>query len=103
MAGQKTLLPSSLKVYGFAMTADVPNSAIAADLAAAAVGSRPIAVRRFSAGSHHYVYEATFEDGSSVVVRIAAEHVGLQWQGLSNSRVYFGHGAFHCRGSLLMG
>ena len=56
------------------MTADVPNSAIAADLAAAAVGSRPIAVRRFRTGSHHYVYEATFEDGSSAVVRIAAEH-----------------------------
>jgi Ser/Thr protein kinase RdoA (MazF antagonist) len=56
------------------MTAGMPNSAVAANLAAAAIGSRPIAVRRFGTGSHHYVYEATFADGSPVVVRIAAEH-----------------------------
>jgi Ser/Thr protein kinase RdoA (MazF antagonist) len=57
-----------------AMTAEMPNSAIAANLAAAAVGSQPVVVRRFSTGSHHYVYEATFEDRPPVVVRIAAEH-----------------------------
>ena len=56
------------------MTANVPNSAIAGDLAAAAVGRLPIEVRRFSTGSHHYVFEATFEDRTPVVVRIAAEH-----------------------------
>jgi Ser/Thr protein kinase RdoA (MazF antagonist) len=56
------------------MTADVPNSIIARDLAAAAVGRMPIEVRRFSTGSHHYVFEATFEDRMAVVVRIAAEH-----------------------------
>jgi Ser/Thr protein kinase RdoA (MazF antagonist) len=57
-----------------AMTAEMPNSAIAANLAAAAVGSQPVVVHRFSTGSHHYVYEATFEDRPPVVVRIAAEH-----------------------------
>jgi Ser/Thr protein kinase RdoA (MazF antagonist) len=56
------------------MTADAPNSVIASDLAAAAVGRMPIEVRRFSTGSHHYVFEATFEDRAPVVVRIAAEH-----------------------------
>jgi len=56
------------------MTADVPNSIIARDLAAAAVGRVPIEVRRFSTGSHHYVFETTFEDRLPVVVRIAAEH-----------------------------
>jgi Ser/Thr protein kinase RdoA (MazF antagonist) len=56
------------------MTADVPNSIIARDLAAAAVGRVPIDVRRFGTGSHHYVFEATFEDRPPVVVRIAAEH-----------------------------
>ena len=56
------------------MTAEMPNSAIVANLAAAAVGSQPVVVHRFSTGSHHYVYEATFEDRPPVVVRIAAEH-----------------------------
>lgn len=56
------------------MTTDVPNTAIAGNLAAAAVGRSPITVRRFGTGSHHYVFEATFEDRAPVVVRIAAEH-----------------------------
>jgi Ser/Thr protein kinase RdoA (MazF antagonist) len=55
-------------------TTDAPISAVAGDLAAAAVGCRPIAVRRFGAGLRHYVFEATFEDRAPVVVRIAAEH-----------------------------
>jgi aminoglycoside phosphotransferase len=56
------------------MATDVPNSALAADLATAAVGHRPIDVRRFSRGAHHYVFEAAFADRPPVVVRIAAEH-----------------------------
>jgi aminoglycoside phosphotransferase len=56
------------------MTAVAPNSPIARDLAAAAVGRVPIKVRRFSTGAHHYVFEAVFEDRDPVVVRIAAEH-----------------------------
>src|SRR4051812_9280965 len=56
------------------MTRDGPNSAVAANLAAAAVGRPPIDVRRFDTGSHHYVFEATFEDRAPIVVRIAAEH-----------------------------
>ena len=55
-------------------TAEAPNSAIAGDLAAAAVGRPPIAVRRFDTGLRHYVFEATFDDRAPVVVRIAADH-----------------------------
>jgi hypothetical protein len=62
--------------YGFLiMTTDVPNVAIARNLAAATGGRSPINVRRFDTGSHHYVFEATFQDRPTVVVRsIAAEH-----------------------------
>jgi hypothetical protein len=56
------------------MTTDAPDSAIAGGLAAAALGRLPLAVRRFSTGSHHYVFEVTFEDRAPVVVRVAAEH-----------------------------
>src|SRR5262252_10882621 len=56
------------------MTTVAPYSVIAGDLAAAAVGRPSIEVRRFRTGSHHYVYEVTFEDRKPVVVRIAAEH-----------------------------
>jgi hypothetical protein len=56
------------------VTAEVPNVAIASDLASAAVGRTPTEVRRFGTGLHHYVFEATFEDRPAVVVRIAAEH-----------------------------
>jgi aminoglycoside phosphotransferase len=56
------------------MTTDAPNSAIAGDLATAALGRLPIDVRRFGTGTHHYVFEATFTDRPPVVVRIAAEH-----------------------------
>ena len=51
-----------------------PDASIAADLAAAAVGRRPTDVRRFGAGLHHHVFEASFADRAPVVVRIAAEH-----------------------------
>jgi aminoglycoside phosphotransferase len=57
-----------------AAQANLPNSAIAAELAAAAVGRPPTDVRRFGAGAHHYVFEASFLDRAPVVVRIAAEH-----------------------------
>jgi aminoglycoside phosphotransferase len=53
---------------------DAPNTDIAGDLAAAAVGRQPIKIRRFSSGGHHYVFEAMFADRPPVVVRIAAEH-----------------------------
>ena len=56
------------------MTNNAPSSAVAGELAAAAVGRPPIEVRRFATGAHHYVFEATFADRAPVVVRIAAEH-----------------------------
>jgi Ser/Thr protein kinase RdoA (MazF antagonist) len=52
----------------------VPNVAVARDLASAAVGRTPSEVHRFGTGLHHYVFEAMFEDRLPVVVRIAAEH-----------------------------
>jgi len=48
------------------MTTDAPDSAIAGGLAAAALGRTPLAVRRFSTGSHHYVFEVAFEDRAPV-------------------------------------
>jgi hypothetical protein len=63
------------------MTTAAPNIAIEGGLAAAAVGRQPIKVRRFNTGSHHYVFEATFEDRAPVVVRIAAEHSRLAMAG----------------------
>jgi aminoglycoside phosphotransferase (APT) family kinase protein len=56
------------------MISDRPNGAVAGALAAAAVGCLPIDVRRFSTGSHHYVFEPSFENRAPVVVRIATEH-----------------------------
>jgi Ser/Thr protein kinase RdoA (MazF antagonist) len=56
------------------MTTNAPDAAIAGGLAAAALGRLPLAVHRFSTGSHHYVFEVTFEDRPPVVVRVAAEH-----------------------------
>lgn len=57
-----------------AITTNEPNNAVAGNLVAAALGSRPTEVRRFGTGSQHYVFEATFKDRAPVVVRIAAEH-----------------------------
>lgn len=48
-----------------------PDAMLAADLAVAATGRRPTAVRRFLTGSKHYVFEAEFADRAPVVVRIA--------------------------------
>jgi aminoglycoside phosphotransferase len=56
------------------LTVDAPNTAIARELATAAVGCPPTAVRRFRTGAQHYVFEATFATRPPVVVRIAAEH-----------------------------
>jgi aminoglycoside phosphotransferase len=56
------------------MGTDAPSTAVAGDLAASAVGRRPTEMRRFRTGSHHYVFEAMFEDRPAVVVRITAEH-----------------------------
>jgi aminoglycoside phosphotransferase len=57
------------------MRADlVPDVTAAKMIAAKTIGENPISVQRFSVGSHHYVFEATFESSPPVVVRIAAEH-----------------------------
>jgi Ser/Thr protein kinase RdoA (MazF antagonist) len=52
---------------------DTPDDALAAVLAAAATGCRPVEVKRFRTGSQHYVFEARFESREPVVVRIATE------------------------------
>lgn len=51
-----------------------PDAPLAADIAAKTVGVRPTRVSRFPTGLMHYVFDVGFEDGSAVVVRIAAEH-----------------------------
>jgi aminoglycoside phosphotransferase (APT) family kinase protein len=48
-----------------------PDSALAAELAEAATGRRPVAVSRFTTGSQHFVFEARFADGPPVVVRVS--------------------------------
>jgi len=48
-----------------------PDAALAAALAAAAIGSRPAAVSRFTTGAQHFVFEARFADRAPVVVRIS--------------------------------
>jgi len=50
-------------------TSDVPDAALAGALAAAATGRRPAAVRRFTTGSQHYVFEVELEGRAPVVVR----------------------------------
>lgn len=47
-----------------------PTAALAADIAARAVGSRPCAVIRFTTGARHYVFDVGFEREPSIVVRI---------------------------------
>ena len=51
--------------------ADVPDEALAGELAARTVGQRPLEVRRFTTGSQHYVYEVSFADRAPVVLRIS--------------------------------
>lgn len=50
---------------------DLPHPALAEALAHKASGARPISVRRFTTGSQHFVFEATFTDHDPVVVRIS--------------------------------
>lgn len=56
------------------MDANTPSCSIAGDLAAAAIGQRPVNVDRFVTGSQHYVFEVAFPATAPVVVRIAAEN-----------------------------
>jgi hypothetical protein len=55
------------------MTTTPISNITAGNLATAAVGARPVEVRRFGTGLHHYVFEASFENRAPVVVRIAEE------------------------------
>ncbi len=43
-------------------------------LATAAVGIQPICAKRFGTGSQHYAFEVSFQDGASLVVRMADEY-----------------------------
>ena len=49
----------------------IPDEEFATEIVVQALLLRPMACRRFATGSHHYVYEAEFEDRPPVVVRIA--------------------------------
>jgi len=54
------------------MKTDAPNADTAFGIATAIIGSEPVAVRRFTTGEAHYVFEAVFKDRAPVVVRLAA-------------------------------
>jgi hypothetical protein len=58
-------------------------SALAAALAAEAMGCPPVEVERFTTGSQHYVFEARFASREPVVVRIATEQGGAAMIGAS--------------------
>jgi aminoglycoside phosphotransferase len=47
-----------------------PNAQLAAATASRAIGCAPVAVRRFTTGVRHYVFDLQFTDRSPVVVRI---------------------------------
>lgn len=47
-----------------------PNAQLAAAIALAALGCAPVAVRRFTTGARHYVFDLQFTDRPPVVVRI---------------------------------
>ncbi|HEV2652139.1 MAG TPA: aminoglycoside phosphotransferase family protein [Rhizomicrobium sp.] len=49
----------------------LPDEQLAASIVASSLSVSPLACRRFTTGSHHFVYEATFSDRPPVVVRIA--------------------------------
>ena len=40
----------------------IPDGPLAAELASAAIGDRPIEVKRFGTGAQHYVFEVHFDD-----------------------------------------
>ena len=46
------------------------SAKLAAALASQITGQVPVAVTRFATGSSHYVYEAAFTDGATIVLRI---------------------------------
>ena len=52
----------------------VPNEQLARQIAVRTLGVPPLAVRRFPTGLMHYVYEATFDNHPSLVIRIAASY-----------------------------
>jgi aminoglycoside phosphotransferase (APT) family kinase protein len=57
------------------------NDKLAAAIAEKVCGERPAAVRRFTTGSRHFVYEATFFDRAPVVVRIGDANAHSEMEG----------------------
>jgi hypothetical protein len=52
------------------MTLLEPNAELAAAIAARVTGFSPMAVRRFTTGSRHYVFDVDFTERPPVVARI---------------------------------
>lgn len=48
----------------------IPTEKIASEIVRKHFGQSPASVTRFTTGNHHYVYECTLPDGSSVVARL---------------------------------
>jgi aminoglycoside phosphotransferase len=62
---------------------NLPNAALAADIATNVTGHLPIAVTRFTTGAMHYVFEVAFAHRPPVVVRIAAPSGAKAMRGAS--------------------
>lgn len=52
----------------------VPDAVLAHEIATRVRGTAPLAISRFTTGSMHYVFEASFAGGPPLVVRIAADY-----------------------------
>lgn len=58
-----------------------PDAAMAATIVAQVTGRQPVDVRRFTTGSSHYVFEATFAAREPVVVRIGGASAHREMEG----------------------
>src|SRR5689334_20311403 len=62
----------------------VPDAVLAARIAREVCGIEPTEVTRFTTGSMHYVYEASFVDRPPIVIRIAADYGVAAMRGASH-------------------
>ena len=64
------------------MSADIrPTEAFALRVATDTTGDTPLSARRFTTGSSHYVYEVSFSDRPSIVVRVGQHQARHAMQG----------------------
>ncbi|HEY4200981.1 MAG TPA: aminoglycoside phosphotransferase family protein [Devosiaceae bacterium] len=59
----------------------LPDESLAMAIAQKHCGDRPLAARRFTTGTRHYVYEVSFPNDTSVVVRIGDRNAHREMEG----------------------